>query len=323
MKSAPGTAGARRVTAARPWVHRRQEEDEGCWWPPRCPGAHPAPPAGSPSLSLARPQPRLQLLGLPGASPACSWHLELIAGCPGRKTNRACSSPEGRKVLLAGAGPVWLAPSQPRSHQTPRRGACISSLLLFFFFFSTSISLVESFGRRRRVRNPPPALPGGPVTSRARCVAAGGVSSPCASGCSGSPMSCGHPKPSPGLVWVCGCVPQRPALLFAPSRSPGNVPTLLVTFPLAVFRAPSPKAVALRPPGKEQPNPALPLLLPVIPMALTPSHLWFFLQHLLGAEQEPGRALGLPCMKDRGGGRRRPPPASALETRCVGSLPLL
>lgn len=107
----------------------------------------------SPSLSLARPQPRLQLLGLPGASPACSWHLELIAGCPGRKTNRACSSPEGWKVLLAGAGPVWLAPSQPRSHQTPRRGACISSLLLFIFF-STSISLVESFGRRRRVRNP-------------------------------------------------------------------------------------------------------------------------------------------------------------------------
>uniref|UniRef100_A0A8B9SXK3 superoxide dismutase n=1 Tax=Anas platyrhynchos TaxID=8839 RepID=A0A8B9SXK3_ANAPL len=41
------------------------------------------------------------------------------------------------------------------------------------------------------------------------------------------------------------------------------------------------------------------------------------------AEQEPGRALGLPCMKDRGGGRRRPPPASALEPRRVGSLPLL
>lgn len=163
------------------------------------------------------------------------------------------------------------------------------------------------------------------MTSRARCVvAAGGVSSPRASGCSGSPMSCGHPKPSPGEVWVCGCVPQRPALLFTPSRSPGNVPTLPLASPLAAFPAPSPKAVALRPPSKEQPTPAFPLLLPGVSTAPTLSHLSFFLQHLpRQAEQEPGRALGLPCMKDRGGGRRRPPPASALEPRRVGSLPLL
>lgn len=289
-----------------------------------------AVPRGAPSSPCRVPVPVPGTSPTPAPAPRAPWsqpclQLASRAHCwlPREENKQSLQLTRGTESFacwgwtrLAGALPA------PQSSNTSARRLHFF-LAFILFFFSTSISLVESFGRRRRVRNPPPALPGGPVTSRARCVAAGGVSSPCASGCSGSPMSCGHPKPSPGLVWVCGCVPQRPALLFAPSRSPGNVPTLLLAFPLAVFTAPSPKAVALRPPGKEQPNPALPLLLPVIPMALTPSHLWFFLQHLLGAEQEPGRALGLPCMKDRGGGRRRPPPASALETRCVGSLPLL
>lgn len=74
------------------WVHAWQGQRAGCCVSP-CP-ACPCP----------------HLLGLPGANPACSWHL--IAGCPGRKTNSICSSPVGWKVSLAGAGPPgWRLPS--------------------------------------------------------------------------------------------------------------------------------------------------------------------------------------------------------------------